>query len=126
MLNTQRMQVNASQWPEFAVKTLNSTKLEELNYLANVNREIAIMSTMSKQNNKNIVQFFGSFYVDKNVYLILEFARFGELLPYLPITVAQCRFVVKEIVQGLSAIHSHGFVYGMLLVYFIIIMEIFL
>lgn len=80
----------------------------EFDYWSNVNREMAILMLIQENNLKNdsncgnktcnIIKFHTSFFVNQDVYLVLEYAPFGDLLNYLPIyCTGQIRYIMNEV-----------------------------
>jgi len=102
-----------SSWPEFAVKVVSTRKITELGYEQSINREIAILRTMS---HPGIARLISSFRFRDGAYLVLEYASGGDLHTLLKrngsIDHASTQFVIGEIVAALSSIHDAGFVYG--------------
>ena len=103
-----------SSWPEYAVKLISEEKIQELGYLSNVKREIAMLRVLT---HPNIARLLSSFRVFEGVYLVLEYGSRGDLHDHLSkcpggMDVSACRFVLGEVLAGLSYIHNLGFVYG--------------
>lgn len=80
----------------------------EFDYWSNVNREMAILMLIQENNLENdcncgnntcnIIKFHTSFFVNQDVYLVLEYAPFGDLLNYLPIhCTGQIRYIMNEV-----------------------------
>ena len=65
-----------SQWPEYAVKVINTKTIEELNYEACVNREICILRMLS---HPGVARMVASFRYRDGAYLVLEYAAKGDL-----------------------------------------------
>lgn len=102
-----------SQWPEYAVKVINTKTMEELGYEASVNREICVLKMLS---HPGIARMVSAFRWRDGAYLVLEYANRGDLHTML---VSQgkleedvVRFLVGEVIAALTAMHDIGFVYG--------------
>ncbi len=63
-----------------ALKVMKKSRIEQLKAQKNIVREICIHSYIEHE---NIVQMYGFFHDDNNVYLILEYAPEGELYKIL-------------------------------------------
>jgi len=102
-----------SYWPEFAVKIVSTEKISELGYEQSINREIAILRTMS---HPGIARLISTFRFRDGAYLVLEYASGGDLHSLLKrngsIDHASTQFVIGEIVAALCSIHDAGFVFG--------------
>jgi len=102
-----------SQWPEYAVKVISTSKIQELGYESSVNREIAILRLLS---HPGIARLISSFRFHDGAYLVLEYASGGDLYEYLrkngSLDHESTQFVVGEVVAALRSIHDAGFVYS--------------
>eukprot|EP01040_Poterioochromonas_malhamensis_P004095 gene4095-4382_t len=103
-----------SQWPEYAVKVIDAKKVIEFNYSLSVIREICILQAI---NHPNIARLISAFQFHQSAYLVLEYAKQGDLHTFLinqgKITDhSLLRFVIGEIAAGLSSIHELGFCYN--------------
>ena len=102
-----------SYWPEFAVKIVSTEKISELGYEQSINREIAILRTMS---HPGIARLISTFRFRDGAYLVLEYASGGDLHSLLKrngsIDHASTQFVIGEIVAALCSVHDAGFVFG--------------
>jgi len=102
-----------SQWPEYAVKVINTTTIQEHGYEASVNREICILKMLS---HPNIARMVSAFRWRDGAYLVLEYAAKGDLHTILvqqgALPEATVRFFTGETIAALVAIHEIGFVYG--------------
>ena len=63
-----------------------------------------------------ILEMFSYFEDHKNVYLVMELCTHGELFKYIqqrgsPLSEAEARRVVEQIVHGLKYLHSHGIIH---------------
>lgn len=100
-------------WPEFAVKVISTRKIEELGYSKSVNREIAILRTLS---HPSIARLVSSFRFRDGAYLVLEYASGGDLHTLLrrngSLDHDSTKFVIGEVVGALWSVHESGFVYG--------------
>ncbi|CAM9298383.1 unnamed protein product, partial [Hapterophycus canaliculatus] len=102
-----------SQWPEFAVKVISTTKIQELNYEKSVTNEIACLRMFS---HPGIARLVSSFRWRDGAYLVLEYASRGDLHSHVKehgsLSEASARFVIGEVVAALCSIHNRGFVFG--------------
>lgn len=102
-----------SNWPEYAVKIVSTQKIEELGYEQSINREIAILRTMS---HPGISRLVSSFRFRDGAYLILEYASGGDLHTLLKkngsLDHESTRFVIGSVAAALWSIHERGFVYA--------------
>ncbi|CAM9591525.1 unnamed protein product [Scytosiphon promiscuus] len=102
-----------SQWPEFAVKIISTSKIQELNYEKSVTNEIACLRIFS---HPGIARLVSSFRWRDGAYLVLEYASRGDLHSHVKkhgsLSEVSTRFVIGEVVAALCSIHSRGFVFG--------------
>lgn len=102
-----------SQWPEYAVKVINTKTIQDHGYEGSVNREIVILKMLS---HPNIARMVSAFRWRDGAYLVLEWAAKGDLHTILvqqgKLPEVTVRFFVGEIVAALVAVHQLGFVYG--------------
>ena len=102
-----------SSWPEYAVKVVSTQKIEELGYDQSINREIAILRTLS---HPGISRLVSSFRFRDGAYLILEYASRGDLHTLLrkngSLDHDSTRFVIGSVAAALCSIHELGFVYA--------------
>ena len=102
-----------SSWPEFAVKIVSTSKIEELGYEASIEREIAVLRTLS---HPGVARLVSSFRFRDGAYLVLEYASGGDLHTLLKrngsIDEPSARFVVGSVAAALSSVHEMGYVYG--------------
>lgn len=102
-----------STWPEYAVKIVSTQKIEELGYEQSINREIAILRTLS---HPGISRLVSSFRFRDGAYLVLEYASGGDLHTLLQkngsLDHDSTRFVIGSVAAALSSIHERGFVYA--------------
>jgi len=103
-----------STWPEYAVKIVSTSKIEELGYEASVNREIAILRTQLFH--PGIARLISSFRFRDGAYLVLEYASKGDLHTLLKnngsLNDESTQFVIGEVVSALWSIHEKGLLYG--------------
>eukprot|EP00927_Polykrikos_kofoidii_P043217 TRINITY_DN37277_c0_g1_i1.p1 TRINITY_DN37277_c0_g1~~TRINITY_DN37277_c0_g1_i1.p1 ORF type:complete len:1069 (-),score=233.90 TRINITY_DN37277_c0_g1_i1:64-3270(-) len=102
-----------SQWAEYAVKVINTQTMVELGYEACVNREICVLRMLS---HPGIARMVSSFRWRDGAYLVLEYAKRGDLHTILAqlgkLEEEHARFFSGEVIAALNAIHDLGFVYG--------------
>ena len=102
-----------SSWPEYAVKVVSTQKIEELGYEQSINREIAILRTLS---HPGISRLVSSFRFRDGAYLIHEYASGGDLHTLLrkngSLDHESTRFVIGSVAAALWSIHERGFVYA--------------
>eukprot|EP00590_Aulacoseira_subarctica_P003129 CAMPEP_0172422308 /NCGR_PEP_ID=MMETSP1064-20121228/8470_1 /TAXON_ID=202472 /ORGANISM="Aulacoseira subarctica , Strain CCAP 1002/5" /LENGTH=679 /DNA_ID=CAMNT_0013163111 /DNA_START=59 /DNA_END=2098 /DNA_ORIENTATION=+ len=105
--------ITRSNWPEYAVKIISTSKIQELGYEASVNREIAILRVFS---HPGIARLVSSFRFQDGAYLVLEYASKGDLHDLLrtngSLDHESTRFVIGEVVAALNSVHDVGFVYS--------------
>ncbi len=101
-----------SHWPEFAVKIVSTQKIEALGYEQSINREIAILRTMS---HPGVSRLISSFRFREAAYLVLEYASGGDLHTLLrkngSLDHESTQFVIGSIAAALLSIHERGFVF---------------
>ena len=102
-----------SSWPEYAVKVVSTQKIEEMGYEQSINREIAILRTLS---HPGISRLVSSFRFRDGAYLVLEYASGGDLHTLLrrngSLDHDSTRFVIGSVAAALSSIHELGFVFA--------------
>ncbi|KAL3808335.1 hypothetical protein ACHAXA_003233 [Cyclostephanos tholiformis] len=102
-----------SSWPEYAVKIVSTQKIDEMGYEQSINREIAILRTLS---HPGISRLVSSFRFRDGAYLVLEYASGGDLHTLLrrngSLDHDSTRFVIGSVAAALSSIHELGFVYA--------------
>ncbi|CAD7952132.1 unnamed protein product, partial [Amoebophrya sp. A25] len=108
-----------SEWPEYAVKVVSLATIKKHNYVRQVNQEMAVLKVLS---HPNICRMVSTFRWRDGAYIVLEFCSQGDLHAYVtkngPLSSSLAnpaddfRFVVGEIVAGLTAIHEQGFAFG--------------
>eukprot|EP00747_Dinoflagellata_sp_TGD_P084739 gnl/TRDRNA2_/TRDRNA2_162637_c0_seq1.p1 gnl/TRDRNA2_/TRDRNA2_162637_c0~~gnl/TRDRNA2_/TRDRNA2_162637_c0_seq1.p1 ORF type:complete len:607 (+),score=142.20 gnl/TRDRNA2_/TRDRNA2_162637_c0_seq1:222-1823(+) len=102
-----------AEWPEYAVKVIDTKTMEELGYEACVNREICVLRMLS---HPGIARMVSSFRWRDGAYLVLEYASKGDLHSIIrtqgSLSEETAKFVLGEILAALCAIHEIGFVYG--------------
>jgi len=102
-----------SQWPEYAVKVIDTKTMEDLGYEASVNREICVLRMLS---HPGIARMVSSFRWRDGAYLVLEYASRGDLHSILvrmgKLEECTVQFFLGEVIAALNAIHEVGFVYG--------------
>ena len=102
-----------SGWPEYAVKVVSTTRIEEMGYGASVEREIAVLRTLS---HPGVARLVSSFRFRDGAYLVLEYASGGDLHALLKrngsVDEDSARFVVGSVAAALCSVHEMGYVYG--------------
>ncbi|CAM9303063.1 unnamed protein product [Choristocarpus tenellus] len=102
-----------SEWPEYAVKTISTDRIEELRYERSITNEIACLQVLS---HPGIARLVSSFRWRDGAFLVLEYASRGDLHTYIKDTgsldEASTRFVVGEVIAALCSVHDCGFIYG--------------
>jgi serine/threonine protein kinase len=102
-----------SEWPEYAVKVISTSKIRELGYEASVSREIAVLRLLS---HPGIARMVSAFRWRDGAYLVLEYASRGDLHSYVvangSLDEESTRFVVGEVIAALRSVHDAGFVFG--------------
>ena len=102
-----------AQWPEYAVKTIDTDVLKTHDYELPVRREIAVLGHMQ---HPCITRLVASFRSGGNAYLVTEYASKGDLHTHITHTgsmsTESARFVLGEIVAALAAVHAAGFAFG--------------
>ena len=103
-----------SNWPEYAVKIISDTKIEEFHYKNNVIREMAILKVLG---HPNLCRMVSAFKYRGSAYLVLEYASRGDLHNHIinggnKLSHLQARFVLGEVFAGLTCIHDIGFSYN--------------
>lgn len=102
-----------SQWPECAVKVIDTKTIQEHGYEASVNREICVLKMLS---HPGIARMVSAFRWRDGAYLVLEWASRGDLHTILvqqgKLPEDTTRFFLGETIAALTAIHEAGFVYG--------------
>lgn len=95
-----------------AIKAMSKKDLVNLKLEKNLRREIEIQRDLV---HPNVSRLYGYFYDDTNVYLILEYALYGEVYQMLKtrrrfdeITASKYIFQVS---QGLQYLHSHNVIH---------------
>lgn len=101
-----------SHWPEYAVKIVSTQKIESLGYEQSINREIAILRSMS---HPGISRLISSFRFRDGAYLVLEYASGGDLHTLLrkngSLDHESTKFVIGSVAAALWSIHERGFVF---------------
>jgi len=102
-----------SSWPEFAVKIVSTQMIDEMGYEQSINREIAILRTMS---HPGIARLISSFRFRDGAYLVLEYSSGGDLHTLLKkngsLDHESTRFVIGSAAAAIWHIHQRGFVYA--------------
>lgn len=102
-----------SDWPEYGVKVISTSKIIEMGYEASVSREIAVLRLLS---HPNIARMVSAFRWRDGAYLVLEYASRGDLHSHIvqngSLDEPSTRFVVGEVIAALRSVHDAGLVYG--------------
>jgi len=64
----------------FAIKILSATSLSEIN---SIKKEIQILKLCD---NEHIVKYYGSYFKDNNLWIVLEYCHAGSIIDLLNIT----------------------------------------
>lgn len=102
-----------SEWAEYAIKVISTSRIEELGYESCVSREIAVLRLLA---HPGIARMVSAFRWRDGAYLVLEYASKGDLHTHIvangSLSEASARFVVGEVIAALKSVHDAGFVYG--------------
>lgn len=104
-----------SAWPEYAVKSISAERLRALGYYSSVEREMAVLQTLS---HPGICRLVSAFRYTGNAYLVLEYAARGDLHSYVLSLGARgmgqlgTRFVVGEVCAALLSLHEQGLAFN--------------
>ncbi|UJR26570.1 hypothetical protein I4U23_007891 [Adineta vaga] len=109
-----------------ACKIVERKKLEQANihhrHVIPSSRSVSLLDRLNAEitihhqvKHNNIVELLNYFYDDQSVYLILELCSGGDLERYLKekksFTEAETQHIVKQVVDGLVYLHSHGIIH---------------
>jgi serine/threonine protein kinase len=89
-----------------AIKKINSDIISKM--MAYIKREIKVMGNL---NHKNILKLYDVIYEKKNIYLILEYCKYGDLSIFLKKNKLNEKLVkgfLYQIVSGLKYLHKHN------------------
>jgi serine/threonine protein kinase len=102
-----------SEWPEYAVKTIDPESLAKHRYSGAARNEVAVLRLLS---HPGIARMVSAFRWRGGVYLVLEYAPRGDLHTHIvangSLDEESARFVTAEVTAALCAVHDAGFVYG--------------
>ncbi|CAD8205030.1 unnamed protein product [Paramecium octaurelia] len=94
---------------EFACKIVSKSMLGKYQAEGMVRQEIQIQSSI---NHRNVVKVFNSFEDTKNIYIILEYCKQGQLqLPSQPYTNKQLIQFLNQMLSALDSIHQMNLVH---------------
>jgi serine/threonine protein kinase len=100
-------------WHEVAVKSLDLAHLEQQGYLANVEREISLLSELR---HPCIARLHASFRDAKSIHLVCEYASGGDLFTQLQqlgsLTAEAARFALAEVVLALGYLDERGIAFN--------------
>ncbi|KOO33573.1 camp-dependent protein kinase catalytic subunit isoform [Chrysochromulina tobinii] len=103
----------AVSWPEYAAKVLCRQLLSQLGYEHAVRREIVVLRHLQ---HPGIARLVASFRWKEDIYLLLEYAAFGDLHGHLrrmgSLALPNARWLFAEVAAALAAVHAAGFAYG--------------
>lgn len=101
-----------SSWPEYAVKIISRKTLDEVGYVANARREVAVLSHLTHPNTARMVS---SFSWRDGIYLVLEYGSRGDLHTLLTklgsLDEDSARWLCGEVLAALLAVHDLGLLY---------------
>ncbi|KAM3141837.1 hypothetical protein pb186bvf_006159 [Paramecium bursaria] len=92
-----------------ALKMLTKKQLESYNLLKTLTREVEIFANLS---HPNILTFYGYFQTPKRIYLMLEWAPYGDLYTYMKqqkyqrFTEPRAAKIIKQVAEALKYMHS--------------------
>lgn len=70
---------------------------------------------MRSINHRNVVRIYETFETEKLLMIVLEYVAGGDLLTYLKkknkVTENTCKFIFKQLIQGLHYMHSQGIIH---------------
>ena len=103
-----------SEWNEYAVKIINKYNLHSnIQYTMNFNNEVECLNQL---HHPNITQLIGLCENPVNYYMILEYAKLGDLHTMISnngsIDLQSTKFIAAEILNALQYIHSNGYIYS--------------
>ncbi|CAD8196313.1 unnamed protein product [Paramecium octaurelia] len=94
---------------EFACKIVSKSMLSKYQAEGMVRQEIQIQSSI---NHRNVVKVFNSFEDTKNIYIILEYCKEGQLqIPSQPYTNKQLIQFLNQMLSALDSIHQMNLVH---------------
>ena len=100
-------------WPEYAVKLISISKIQEQGYEFSLAREISILRVMS---HPGISRLVADFRWRDGAYLVLEYAAKGDLHSYITkngsLNEPSARFICGEVLAAIASVHSKGFVFA--------------
>ena len=101
-----------SHWAEYAVKVISTEKIKTMGYESSIQREMAVLRILS---HPCIARMISSFRFREGVYLVLEYAKGGDLHTLLKTNGSldhdSTRFVIGEVTSALASIHEIGLGY---------------
>ncbi|KAM3135171.1 hypothetical protein pb186bvf_012636 [Paramecium bursaria] len=92
-----------------ALKMLTKKQLESYNLLKALTREVEIFANLS---HPNILTFYGYFQTPERIYLMLEWAPYGDLYTYMKqqkyqrFTEPKAAKIIKQVAEALKYMHS--------------------
>lgn len=97
-------------WPEYAVKIISESSLQQYQYHTSVIREIAILQQLE---HPGIARLISAFRYHKSSYMVLEYAALGDLHSYIirygKLSHLYVRYIIGEVASALHSIHQIGF-----------------
>ena len=95
-----------------AIKILEKDKIQDNEDLERITREIKYLKILK---HPNIIQIFQIIEDKKNYYLIMEFAKCGELFTHIVnnkrLSETEAAIFYTQLIKGLSFIHKHNIVH---------------
>ena len=94
----------------YAIKKTNLKKFAS-NHLYNISREAFLLQTLK---HKNILEIYNSYSTNDYLYIIMEYAKGGELFSVIKkngLDEKECKFFFKQIYSAIQYIHSKNIVH---------------
>lgn len=96
----------------YAIKIIDKKLVMTSEMIKRVKNEVSIHSTLD---HPNILRLYHFFEDDRNVYLVMELCEGGELFKLLKqkgkFEEPQARQVIKDVILGLTCLHSQGIIH---------------
>ena len=94
----------------YAIKKTNLKKFAS-NHLYNISREAFLLQTLK---HKNILEIYNSYSTNDFLFIIMEYAKGGELFSVIKkngLTEKECKFYFKQIYSAIQYIHSKNIIH---------------